>query len=185
MKEFRFFDLFLLSILALVAGICSDYFITQMYSNFYYSLRTAVLLIALIRWGKYGVFPIFVSSVGMAIFSHMFGNFTVVDSIWYYCMADLFLAVPMLCYGNRDRDIIPSKWHYLAGYVVLSHITLTIGKGVAIFIVTGEVTGAIDYFAANFTILVIDCIVVLLLRNVKGLITDIQKLLLREGREDG
>lgn len=181
LKQFRTVDMILFSLMALVAGVVSDIYIGQLSTAFYYSLKTAVCLIVMIRWGKYGAIPIFVASLGAVALSDM----VLIEGLLYHCLADLCLVMPILIYGPRDRNKLMSPWYRTVGYVTLSHISLAVGKGIAIFLVAGEVTGVIDYFAANVMILVMDCIVLLVMRNITGLVVDVENLMMREGTVDG
>ncbi len=181
MKQFRTVDMILFSLMVLVAGTVSDLYIGQLSTAFYYSLKTAVCLIVMIRWGKYGAIPVFVASVGSVVV----GNMVLLEGILYHCFADLCLVIPIFIYGPRDRNKWMAPWYRTVGYVTLSHISLAVGKGIAIFLVAGEVTGVIDYFAANVMILVMDCVVLLVMRNIKGLVVDVENLMMREGTVDG
>lgn len=181
MEQLRTIDMILFSIMAVVSGVLSDVYMGELATGFYYSLRTAVCLILMIRWGKYGVVAIFVSSIS----SFMLSGFELVPGLLYYIMADLFFAIPVLVYGKRNRDNLVSTCGNTIGYVLMCHSTLALGKGLAIFLVEGETTGVIDFFIANFLILTMDCVVLLVLRTLKELIIDIENFMMREGTADG
>lgn len=169
-KQFMWFDLALLSALAAVSEFMGSGLLSVWNSDFYFSFTIAVSLIAMIRWGAVGVTAGMIGGILGIIFSDM----TVWDGILFYVLANAFLAVPILLYGSRNRDMIAESPVLLMLYVLVSHICLSIGKGIAIFFLTGEMTGAVDYFGATFLITVIDLIVCLVLRMRDGLICDMR-----------
>ncbi len=181
MEQFRAVDLILFSAMAVVAGVLSDVYLVQLDTGFYYSLKTVVCLIFLIRWGKYGVIPIMVASIGSIVTS----GYELMTALCYFLLADVFLALPVICYGKRNRDLLVSTWKRTLGYVVVSHSALSVGKGLAIFLLEGETTGMIDFFVANFMVIVMDCLVLLLLRTIDELIIDIENSMTREGTANG
>lgn len=170
MNTFRKFDLIVFSLLAIVAGFLSDYFVTQMSSGFYYTLKNLVLLICMIRWGKLAIIPTVISSIGSILLS----EFYILDSIIYYLFADLFIILPIMIYGNKPRNDIIHSFANTVKFVVASYISLAVGKAIAIFIISGEITGFIDFFATSFFQLFMDILVLSLLKTVDGLVTDVK-----------
>lgn len=179
-QQFMWFDLVLLSLLAAISEWMGNAFLPLWGSGFYYSFSIVIGLIAMIRWGAAGVTVSVIGGIPGMFFSHMtFGS-------GLYVMSNLFLGIPVLLYGQKNRDRIAGSMVFLASYVLLSHISLSAGKGMIIFLLTGERTGAIDYFGATFLILVINVIVCLVLRTRKGLICDMRYYFARregEGNE--
>lgn len=164
------FDLAFLSVLAAISEWMGNAFLPIWGSGFYFSFSIVIGLIAIIRWGIIG------TAVGVigGIPGMFFSNMTFGGGILFYVVANLFLGIPMLLYGKRNRDRIAGNMFFLALYVLLSHMSLSVGKGIVIFLLTGEMTGAIDYFGVTFLILVINVIVCLVLRTRKGLICDMR-----------
>lgn len=163
-------DLAVLSLLAVLSETLSSGLLEIWNSGFYFSFSTAICLIAMIRWGAWGILT------GMAggIPAMAFSNMTVFGGCLYYVFANIFLAVPILLFGRRNRNQIAGHGLFLLAYVFLSHLCLAAGKGIAIFLITGETTGAVDYFGAAFLILFIDMFVCLVLKTRKGLICDMR-----------
>ncbi|MFI3254613.1 MAG: hypothetical protein R3Y63_09795 [Eubacteriales bacterium] len=181
MEQFRSVDMILFSAMAVIAGVLSDVYLVQLDTGFYYSLKTVVCLIFLIRWGKYGVIPIMVASIGSIVTS----GYDLITALCYFLLADVFLALPVILYGKRNRDLLVSTFMRTIGYVVVSHSTLSLGKGLAILLVEGEFTGAIGFFVANFMVICMDCVVMLILKTIDELIIDIENSMTREGTANG
>ncbi|MBT9780057.1 hypothetical protein GPL15_26680 [Clostridium sp. MCC353] len=179
--QYQWFDLALLSVLAAISELMGSGLLSVWSSDFYFSFTIAVSLIAMIRWGAVG------AVVGMigGIPGIMFSDMNVFGGIMFYVLANAFLGIPMLLYGKRNRDDIAESPVFLMLYVLVSHICLSAGKGIVIFFLTGEVTGAVDYFGATFLITVIDLIVCLVLRMRKGLICDMRNYFIQgEGEQN-
>lgn len=179
--QYKWFDLTLLSVLAVISEFMGSGLLSVWNSDFYFSFTIAVSLIAMIRWGAVG------AVVGMigGIPGIMYSDMTVFGGILFYVLANACLGIPMLLYGKRDRDVIAESPALLMVYVLISHICLSVGKGIAIFFLTGELTGAVDYFGATFLITVIDLIVCLVLRMRKGLICDMRNYFIQgEGEQN-
>lgn len=168
--QFMVLDLTLLSLLSAASELMGNGLLTIWNSDFYFSFSIAVCLIAMIRWGFAGVVVGIIGGIPGMLFSDMGGG----GGVLFYAAANLFLGIPILLYGKRDRDRIAGSWLFLTFYVLVSHISLSIGKGIVILLLTGETTGMIDYFGATFLILAINLIVCLVLRTREGLICDMR-----------
>ena len=168
--SFKKFDLVCFSVLAAISEIMSYMLLNVLNSGFYFSFSTVLCLITMLRWGAIGIIPGVIGSVFGIFFSDMnlWGGFL------YYGVANLFLVIPMLLYGKRDRNRISEDSLKLFLYILLSHICLSIGKGFAILIISGEITGVIDYFGATFLILVMNEIICMVLKMREGLIFDMR-----------
>lgn len=167
---FQKIDLAFFSTLAIISETMSQYFLGRWNSSFYYSFAIAIGLIAMIRWGGVGVITIMAGGVPMLFFSEM----NVWSGILFYIAAGLFAGIPIAIYGNRNRDVIISQPLYFLLYIFFSHCSLSVGKGIAIFILTGEKTGIVNFFSATLFILVINAILCLVLRMRHGLLSDMR-----------
>jgi hypothetical protein len=168
--SFKKFDLACFSVLAAISEIMSHGLLNVWNSGFYFSFSTVLCLIAMLRWGSIGIIP----GVLGGIFGIFFSEMDLWNGLLYYGVANLFLVVPMLIYGKRDRDRISRDSLWLLLYILLSHVCLSVGKGLAIFLITGEVTGCVDYFGATFLILVMNGLICLVLKMREGLICDMR-----------
>lgn len=168
--QFMWFDLAFLSALAVISEFMGSGLLNVWNSDFYFSFTVAVALIAMIRWGAVGAVVGMIGGIPGIVYSDM----TVLGGILFYVLANACLGLPILLYGSRNRDPIAESPVLLMMYVLISHICLSIGKGIAIFLLTGEMTGIIDYFGATFLITIIDLIVCLVLRMRQGLICDMR-----------
>ncbi|MFI3165642.1 MAG: hypothetical protein R3Y45_05110 [Bacillota bacterium] len=171
MKQFRNIDIFIFAVLATVANFLSVKFGNSMDTPYFYTLKWVVLFVVLMRWGRYGAISLLISNCLLYFTTDMsFINFVI-----YEVGAGMFFALPFFIYWKRDRNlIIKGKLKYL-GFLIASHLSLCIGKGIAIFIIEGAYTGAIDYLASTLFIITIDILAVFLLRAVNGLVVDMEK----------
>lgn len=168
--RFMLFDLMFLSFLSAISEWMGSGLLKLWSSSFYFSFAIVIGMIATIRWGKYGIV------VGMAggIPGIFFSEMPLLSGILFYVIANAFLGIPILLYGERNRDQISSHPILLSSYVFLCHVCLAVGKGIVIFLLTGEHTGMIDYFGATFLILVINIVVCLVLKTREGLLCDMR-----------
>lgn len=176
---FAWFDLIFLSFLAAISEWMGNGLLKVWDSSFYFSFSIAIGIIAIIRWGIPGIIVGIIGGCPGIFFSNLFLR----DGILFYSLANLFLGIPILFFGKRNRNMISKYPLYLTAYIIMSHVCLAIGKGIAIYVLTGEVTGMVDYFGATFLIMVINIIVCLLLRTREGLLCDM-RYYFEEGEEE-
>ncbi|MFI3166612.1 MAG: hypothetical protein R3Y32_00685 [Bacillota bacterium] len=171
MKQFRNIDIFIFAVLATFSNYLSIKFGNSMDTPYYYTLKWIVLLVVMLRWGRVASISLLISNLLLIFSTGMaWQNFII-----YEVFAGMFFAVPIFIYGKRDRNLlIKGKFKFLL-LIVFSHLSLCIGKGIAIYIIEGATTGAIDYLASTLFIMTIDILVGFLLRAVKGLVVDMEK----------
>lgn len=180
--SFRYLDLLFFSILAAVSEIMSYETLKFWSSSFYFSFSMALCLISMIRWGAAGVAVAMIGGIPGILFSDM----PFWSGFLFYVLSNAFIGIPMLVYGHRNRDTIANGHVFLLLYIFLSHCSLSAGKGMIIFLLTGELTGAMDYFGATFFPLMINIIVCCVLQMRKGLICDMRYYFTEmEGEENG
>lgn len=177
--QFIWLDLAALSILSAVSEFMGNGLLGVWNSDFYFSFTIAITVIATIRWGVAGV----VVGVAGGIPGIFFSDMTVVGGILFYAAANAFIGIPILLYGKRNRDRIVEAPMLLLLYVMAAHLSLAVGKGIVIFLLTGETTGVKDYFGATLFITVIDLVVCMVLRMRKGLICDMRYYFAQGGGE--
>ncbi len=171
LKTLRKIDIFIFALLATVANYLSVKFGNQMYTPYFYTLKWIVLLVVMLRWGAWGSVSLLLANLALVFGTRMdIANFMI-----YEVVAGMFFALPIYIYGKRDRElIIKSKLKFFL-LIIFSHISLCIGKGIAIYIVEGVTTGIQDYLASTLLIITIDILVGFLLRAVRGLVVDMEK----------
>ncbi|WP_313185712.1 hypothetical protein [Lacrimispora sp.] len=167
---FPYLDLLFFSILAVVSEIMSYKMLEFWNSSFYFSFSVVLCLISMIRWGAAGAAVAMIGGIPSILFSPM----PFWSGILFYGLSNAFIGIPMMVYGSRNRDTIADGHVFLLLYIFLSHCSLSAGKGIAIFLLTGETTGAKDYFGATFFTLMINIIVCSVLQTRKGLICDMR-----------
>lgn len=168
--SFRYLDLMFFSILAAVSEVMSYKMLEFWNSSFYFSFSMVLCLISMIRWGAAGVVVSMIGGIPGILFSPM----PLWSGILFYVLSNAFIGIPMLVYGDRNRDTIADGHVFLLLYILLSHCSLCAGKGIFILLLTGETTGAVDYFGATFFALIINIIVCCVLQMRKGLICDMR-----------
>jgi len=179
--NFIWFDLVFLSFLAAVSEWMGHGLLKVWNSSFYFSFSIAIGIIATIRWGIWGTVVAMAGGLPELFFSGM----PWISGFFFCVAANSFLGLPILLYGQRDRNRIAGEPFLLVLYILLCHGCLSLGKGIVIFFLTGEMTGAVDYFGATFLILVINIIVCLVLKTREGLLCDMRSYFeQREGEED-
>lgn len=176
---FLWFDLAFFLILAAISEYLSHMLLETWSSGFYFSFSTALCLIAMIRWGLVGVFVGLAGGIPAILHSGM----PLWSGILYHVLVNVFLAFPMLLYGNRNRNKIAGSPLFLSVYIILTHCCLCVGKGLLIGLLTGEGTGIRDYFGANLFPLVMNLILCLVLRTREGLVCDMRYYFLKERGE--
>ncbi len=181
MEKFRRIDTVFFGLLSLIAIFISEYFFAELSSGFFYSLKTAILLITLIRWKTKGSLAVFIAAVGSVLFT----NLSMPEFLIFGVIGDMCLIIPTIFYSKLAPNYIAEKWYRIIGFIVASYVSLAIGKGIAIFILTSEITGPIDVFATSFLSMIIDIIVILVLSRVNGLVVDIEQLISLKGTNDG
>lgn len=178
---FKYFDLAFFSFLAAVSEFLSNKLLDTWNSGFYFSFSIAICLIAMIRWGGIGIVVGVIGGIPGILFSEM----SVISGILFYALVNVFLGIPIFLYGKKDRNMIAENHVWLMLYVLASHCSLAVGKGLIILVLTGERTGVIDYFGATFLILVMDIILCQVLQKREGLICDLRYYLAdEEGEKD-
>ncbi len=171
MKQFRNIDIFIFAILATVANYLSIKYGNQFSTMYYYTLKWIILLVVMLRWGRYGVISLLISNCLLIFTTEM----SIINFVIYEIVAGMFFALPIVLYWNRDRNlIIKSKLKFVL-FILFSHFSLCIGKGIAIFVIEGVATGVQDFLASTLLIIVIDILVGFLLRSVNGLVADMEK----------
>lgn len=175
-RRFEKMDLCFWSVLAFASEYMANALLGVYHSGFYFSFSIVICLMAMLRWGAVGIVVGIIGGLPGFFFSEM----PWWSGLLFYGLANAFLAVPMLMYGRRDRDRIVDVPLGLSLYVLGSHICLAVGKGIVIFLLTGELTGAVDYFGATFLVLIINMIVCLVLKKRDGLICDMRNYFARE-----
>lgn len=168
--SFMLLDLLLFVILATLSEFMGNLLLQTWHSSFYFSFSTALCLIAMVRWGTAG------AVVGMlgGLPGMLFSGLPFFSGFLFYGIANLLIGLPMLLYGKRERNRLAGHYGLLSLYILLSHICLSLGKGIVIFLLTGEMTGAVDYFAATCFILVMNLILCCVLKSRDGLICDMR-----------
>jgi len=167
-KQFQYIDLTIFSILAML----SEYFGYRLlevfeYAGFVFSFSLLLGLIAIYRWGLSGAIVFIVSGIPMIFINSNYG----VNVLFYPVANCMILIIPFLL-RFVDKEQIKYSLLRSFGYVFLSVLFVSIGKGLVILIVEGHAYGFVDYFASQLLTIVITFIVLNIVSHVEGLLVD-------------
>ena len=110
LKNFRFFDLFVFTLLMVVSEFLSSFLFDVLSSGFYLSFSTLLFLIVGIRWGWWALIPFILSGIPLVLK----GDYDLILGIVYHCIANAFAIIPILLLGKKDRNIVKkSNWTLL------------------------------------------------------------------------
>ncbi len=189
MKKVNFIviDLFVFSFLAVVSEFLSIYTFEKLNASFYISLSIMIGIISIVRWGVYGIIPFVFSGIVSFIMNQQ-GYLTEQPMVWYYgllyyVLGNVFLMLPLFYYSkNRDAKIETTGKFFL--FIVFCFLGLAVGKGLFIFIITGEVDGLLSYLASVGLSFVISTIVLILFKTKTELLLDMRNYVKEQEMED-
>ena len=167
--NFRKIDLFVFSILSIACEFLSSFFFKRLDSGFYLSFSVLLFLISSLRWGIYGVIPFVLSGLPLVYLD----NIGYLNGVIYYMGANIFAIIPMVIFHlfikkDRDRNWIISSPYRLILYSIFSLLSLSIGKGIALFIINRDLTAILGYFVSNIFTFIITTIVLFILTKFKN-----------------
>lgn len=180
-EKYRLFDLILLSVIAVVCEIVGEILhITLPGAGYYLSFSILIALIAMIRWGKWGAVVYIVAGIPM-IFLH---NSTVIENIMLYPIANAFIAVSCIVFRFVDRDRIKDNIIRLFLFTVTAYLSVSIGKGVGIFILTGVFgKSAAYYFLTQLFNMTMVFLILIIIKHRNGLLVNMNTYLLQHGQK--
>jgi len=164
--------------LAIISEFLGNYLLNFMNVGFCISFASLICLIAMVRWGAIGGLTYILAGIPMIFISESTMNYF--DAFLYYVVANAFIAIPLLLWNKRKRDLLVNKWYKKILYPIISLIFLSVGKGIAIVIITGEITGVIDFAGSMLFTLAIDILLIFVLSHREGLICDMDEYLITE-----
>lgn len=183
LNKLKQIDLIFFTILSTVAELITAVSFSNLHSGFYFSFAIMIYIIFSIRWGNIAIVSLILSGIPL-IFIQPIGNVQSIE-IWkgilYYMIANAMGALPMLFYGKRSRNKIISSPLWLSIYVVLVFLSLSIGKEIALLIISHDPLGGVKYFLSEIFILVITILVLLILSRLKSkLVYDMNEFIKEE-----
>lgn len=173
-KEYRKWDLMLLSFLAAAAeglSIGGYWFFKE---QFYVSISCLVALIAIVRWGYRGVIVYILPIIIRILFA--FPDLLADRMIIYSLELLLFMLIPLFFkIKGASRKNINQNYLSLFGYVLYSYILICLGRGIGLVIINQEIIdGLIDGFSQSlFEIVIVSIAMFLLTNSSKSLIQDV------------
>lgn len=174
-------DLIVFSIIAAISEFLPFFLLKKLDSAIFVSLGTMIFIISSIRWGRVSVVVLIVSSLPLFFVTEA----NIKESILYYGVANLFAAIPIMIYGNRDRDMLRNPfWRYCV-YILSVFACLSIGKGIVLLILSDFEIGFTTYISSIALTVMIDCLFLFLLNSRKiELIMDMDNYLERVSEGD-
>ncbi len=171
------------TILSIVAEVITAISFANLNSGFYFSFAIMIYIIFSIRWGWIAIISLIFSGLPL-IFLQPIGNALSIEvwkGILYYMIANATAVIPILIYGNKNRNCIVSNPLRLALYVLVVFLSITVGKEIALLIISQDPLGGIKYFISEIFILVITILVLLILSRLKTkLVYDMNEFLKEE-----
>ncbi len=179
-------DFIFFTVLAIVAELISSISFSKLHSGFYFSFSILIFIIYSLRWGKSAIITLVLSGIPL-LFTQPIGNVLGIE-IWkgilYHMLVNVFAVIPIWIYGNRNRNKIIANPTLLALYVFCVFVSLSIGKEIALLIISRDPLGGIKYFVSQIFTLVLTILILLILLRLKTkLICDMTEYL-KEAKEE-
>lgn len=173
-QKFKALDLTIFCILAAISEFLSYFLLGKLTSSIYISFGTLIFIVASIRWGRMSFLVLLVSSIPIVFIAKI----PFLESFVYYVLANLFAAIPIFCYGKRNRDVFHKSNGALLIYLVIVFLCLILGKGLALLWMSDMKVGFRSYLGSVLLTFVIDIIILLVLNRKKiELIVDMDQYL--------
>ena len=187
MNNLKKMDLVFFSIISIIAELVTAISFANLSTGFYFSFAILIFIIFSIRWGNISIIALILSGIPL-IFIQPIGNWQSIE-IWkgilYYMVVNVFAIIPIAIYGKRNRNKLISGPIILTLYVLAVFLSLSLGKEIALLIITGDWLGGIKYFISEIFILVVSVVVLLILAKLKiKLICDMDEFMKEEKLED-
>ena len=178
-SKFKYTDLLIFSILAVLSELAGNVLVDQLNSMFYMSFASIIAIIALLRWGPAGVLVY----IATGMYSFLVASDYTLGNIMLHIVANMFIAIPSLFILNKNRDSIIKSEGRLVLFILLCYLSLSIGKGLAIFIITTETDGVISYLSSQSFVFLISIIFAVVLSKKSEIICDMDEYLIRINKE--
>lgn len=169
-KKYQIFDITLLSIIALISEITGDLLHSALPgAGFHLSFSILVGLVAMIRWGKTGALVYVAAGLPMIFL----GEGNIVQNMMLYPVANISIILISLLFRFIDRSKLKLNNFYLLIYVVGAYISVSIGKGLVTYSISGDFfKSTIYYLVGQLFNMVMVFLVFLLIKNKEGLLED-------------
>lgn len=181
LELYRKLDLLFLSVLALGAeglGILLHNRFPG--AGYYLSFSSLIAIIALLRWGSYGI----IVNCLLALLSASLGGAISIPVILFYLVSNSAVIIVPIIFKKTDTSEIVSKSYYLLGYVVAFYGTIIVTRGLLgsllhiTFLDTVMLTLAQTLFS-----MIMSYLVLLLLKGREGLLVNMMTYFINEQKE--
>jgi hypothetical protein len=181
LKNYRKMDLILLSILAVLAEFMGLWLHSKYpLAGFYISFSTLISIIAMLRWGKFGVIVSCVIAIPTTLLS---GSMSLSLFLFYVISNCSVILLPVFFKSFKTSNII-SKSYLLFGYVVSFYGVLTITRGlIGVIIGLTFFEAVIQTINQLLFIMIINYIVLILVKKREGLLVDMATYFINEQKE--
>lgn len=171
-EKYKIFDLILLSIIAVISEYIGSLIHTNLSgAGFQLSFSILIAMIAIIRWGEVG--SVVYSTAGVVNLFIMDGN--LFDKILLYPIANLFIILSTTLFKYFDRHRLNESKFRLLIYVILSYLSVAIGKGFATLVIERVFFGSIAiYMIGQLFNILITFLIFLIIRRTDGLLVDME-----------
>lgn len=175
-EKYRIFDLTILSILAIGAEILGHVLHIKLPgAGYYLSFAILIAIVAMIRWGAFGAAVYVIAGITMIFMNEG----PVLESILLYPFSYAFIGLSAVSFKFVNRHKMKDNIFVLLVFSIIAHISVSVGKGLAMYLLTGDFIDSFIYF--NLTQLfsmVIVGIVLVVIKNKKGLLVDMKQYLI-------
>jgi hypothetical protein len=180
-SKYRIFDLVLLAVLAVFCEVIGELLhIRYAGAGFYLSFSILIAIISMIRWGYWGTLVYVIAGIPM-VFIH---DGSLVENLLLYPFSYMFLGLANIFFIFVKRSKIKESAMLILCFTIIAYISVSIGKGISTYILTGVfLNGLLYYNVIQLFSFVMVFIVLLLIRNSKGLLVDMEQYLIEVNTE--
>jgi hypothetical protein len=183
-RHYRIFDLSLLTILAVLAELISQYATAHfMGSGFYLSFSILVAFIAMIRWGASGILVYVVAGL-VNVFTRANSGFDLsfAQALLLYPVTHAGISLAALMFKKYTMEELVERSTRLLAFTLLGYLGIGLGKGiVGILLGYSFLNFFTNYLLINLFNLIIVFIVLLLLSRKGDLMLDMEKFIREKG----
>jgi len=168
LKAYCKIDLSVLIILAIITQL-SGYILNLKFpeANFYINFSILIGLLAIVRWGYLGVIVYVVAGLSMLFIS----DTSYLETILVYPFANAFIILALVFFKLFDVSKLKENNLVLILFILTIFVSVSIGKGIASFILGNQLISSIlYYFTVNLFNVVMVYVVLQIIKNKEGLL---------------
>ncbi len=135
-KQFRFMDLTFLTILAVASQVVGTLLLKDVFKGAGFQMNFSLLIavIALIRWGKYGLHIYPLCGLAEALIDDRYS--VLIDRLLIYCIGACFIVISMLVFKLIKREKIGTNLWLINMFITIAYLTTSIGVALMVFLLS-------------------------------------------------